>query len=109
MVLADLLIEVQSAERAVQDDLPFLEQLLKAEWRGARTDFVGLQAVAAWLISVRAVTPGASDQTIAKLLTNRENIPAYRSYLSGALPDICLLYTSPSPRDQRGSRMPSSA
>ena len=26
---------------------------------------------------------------------------------SGA--DICLLYTSPSPRDQRGSRMPSSA
>ena len=24
-------------------------------------------------------------------------------------PMICLLYTSPSPRDQRGSRMPSSA
>ena len=24
-------------------------------------------------------------------------------------PSICLLYTSPSPRDQRGSRMPSSA
>ena len=27
----------------------------------------------------------------------------------GAGPRICLLYTSPSPRDQRGSRMPSSA
>ena len=26
-----------------------------------------------------------------------------------ALPNGCLLYTSPSPRDQRGSRMPSSA
>ena len=26
-----------------------------------------------------------------------------------AYPNICLLYTSPSPRDQRGSRMPSSA
>ena len=25
------------------------------------------------------------------------------------LPQVCLLYTSPSPRDQRGSRMPSSA
>ena len=25
------------------------------------------------------------------------------------IPDVCLLYTSPSPRDQRGSRMPSSA
>ena len=28
---------------------------------------------------------------------------------SEPFPDICLLYTSPSPRDQRGSRMPSSA
>ena len=28
---------------------------------------------------------------------------------TSALYDICLLYTSPSPRDQRGSRMPSSA
>ena len=27
----------------------------------------------------------------------------------GSLPEPCLLYTSPSPRDQRGSRMPSSA
>ena len=26
-----------------------------------------------------------------------------------AAPTTCLLYTSPSPRDQRGSRMPSSA
>ena len=26
-----------------------------------------------------------------------------------APPKVCLLYTSPSPRDQRGSRMPSSA
>ena len=29
--------------------------------------------------------------------------------LGGGLLGICLLYTSPSPRDQRGSRMPSSA
>ena len=27
----------------------------------------------------------------------------------GQIPKGCLLYTSPSPRDQRGSRMPSSA
>ena len=27
----------------------------------------------------------------------------------GVKPKLCLLYTSPSPRDQRGSRMPSSA
>ena len=30
-------------------------------------------------------------------------------WLVGASAFICLLYTSPSPRDQRGSRMPSSA
>ena len=27
----------------------------------------------------------------------------------GEQPNLCLLYTSPSPRDQRGARMPSSA
>ena len=30
-------------------------------------------------------------------------------YLKQQQPERCLLYTSPSPRDQRGSRMPSSA
>ena len=35
---------------------------------------------------------------------------AYQETISrGAKSYICLLYTSPSPRDQRGSRMPSSA
>ena len=37
-------------------------------------------------------------------LTGRENV-----YMNGAVVGLCLLYTSPSPRDQRGSRMPSSA
>ena len=37
-------------------------------------------------------------------------IAQYQStVLEQAHPYICLLYTSPSPRDQRGSRMPSSA
>ena len=33
----------------------------------------------------------------------------YGSTIKERLSAICLLYTSPSPRDQRGSRMPSSA
>ena len=33
----------------------------------------------------------------------------FRKSLNDSGMDICLLYTSPSPRDQRGSRMPSSA
>ena len=38
-------------------------------------------------------------------------VPVQTRALSGvdSLYSICLLYTSPSPRDQRGSRMPSSA
>ena len=48
----------------------------------------------------------------------RDSSPALASQLMQGLVDggvkvmdlgICLLYTSPSPRDQRGSRMPSSA
>ena len=38
--------------------------------------------------------------------------PALLGYTAGAANggiNVCLLYTSPSPRDQRGSRMPSSA
>ena len=45
------------------------------------------------------------DQNIfAKIL--RGEIPSFKVYEDD---DTCLLYTSPSPRDQRGSRMPSSA
>ena len=40
-----------------------------------------------------------------KILLNDDEPPV----LSDTPADICLLYTSPSPRDQRGSRMPSSA
>ena len=39
--------------------------------------------------------------------------PTYRDRVTGVVlagtTGACLLYTSPSPRDQRGSRMPSSA
>ena len=36
-------------------------------------------------------------------------IEALQKSLKESVPDICLLYTSPSPRDKRQSRMPSSA
>ena len=42
------------------------------------------------------------DQTSGKIF-------AFISTLGGQSNTTCLLYTSPSPRDQRGSRMPSSA
>ena len=39
----------------------------------------------------------------------RQIMPNHEITENRPRPDICLLYTSPSPRDQRGSRMPSSA
>ena len=44
-----------------------------------------------------------------KAFITNELKSAVRVLLFGAKPEACLLYTSPSPRDQRGSRMPSSA
>ena len=50
-----------------------------------------------------------------KMVINALNAPVkafmadFEDALSQTWDNICLLYTSPSPRDQRGSRMPSSA
>ena len=54
------------------------------------------------------------------ILFNHESPPRGREFMTRKITDavariklgkleVCLLYTSPSPRDQRGSRMPSSA
>ena len=54
---------------------------------------------------LRAATKVAEDIGIEALVTG-ESIAQVSSQ---TLRNLCLLYTSPSPRDQRGSRMPSSA
>ena len=43
------------------------------------------------------IFPNSYDNTVPELVTER------------AMASICLLYTSPSPRDRQKSRMPSSA
>ena len=45
----------------------------------------------------------SANQNILKMLNIHDSEEAYQQC------NVCLLYTSPSPRDQRGSRMPSSA
>ena len=54
---------------------------------------------------------GHDIETLDAMLTEREQAAGspVGSTLVAALVTDCLLYTSPSPRDQRGSRMPSSA
>ena len=53
-------------------------------------------------ISPKVEDPGYRDVTFDEVKES------YMGQIE-AMIDICLLYTSPSPRDQRGSRMPSSA
>ena len=50
------------------------------------------------------------DRMVSELVTATGNVAPDAESFNGATNFlICLLYTSPSPRDQRGSRMPSSA
>ena len=58
------------------------------------------------LVQLQRLNPNPSNIILAKLEGNN---PAGSVKDRAALNMICLLYTSPSPRDQRGSRMPSSA
>ena len=60
----------------------------------------------------RVVISGASrgiGLAIAKRLAADGASIAILAKTAEPHPKLCLLYTSPSPRDQRGSRMPSSA
>ena len=47
--------------------------------------------------------------TLAQIPAHSHGISAQGAGATAAIPSGCLLYISPSPRDQRGSRMPSSA
>ena len=49
------------------------------------------------------------DMRNTRVIDIVETLKAYNAEVDVHDPWICLLYTSPSPRDQRGSRMPSSA
>ena len=52
--------------------------------------------------TVPEISCGHCKETIESTINSLENVEAVNV-------DICLLYTSPSPRDKRQSRMPSSA
>ena len=75
--------------------------------------------VSSAILSRKAYVPGfqpPSLKGLIKLNTNENPFPPSPTVSETVLNEIthlnlypCLLYTSPSPRDQRGSRMPSSA
>ena len=63
-----------------------------------------------WIVSRTGIKQrpiADSSQATSDLAYEAAKIAIERANID--LSEICLLYTSPSPRDQRGSRMPSSA
>ena len=78
--------------------------------RKAKINAVGVVGLVENMPGGNALRPGDivksySGKTIEVLNTDAEG----RLVLADAITFTCLLYTSPSPRGQRGSRMPSSA
>ena len=57
----------------------------------------------------RKVLKGAVHQDYESMLEKYKTPEALGAALAEGDPEICLLYTSPSPRDRQKSRMPSSA
>ena len=65
-----------------------------------------------WIIERRSMNPAQELISIHRLQKIYEEIKpdlVHHYTVKAVLYGTCLLYTSPSPRDQRGSRMPSSA
>ena len=66
--------------------------------------------------NIKIISSGGTFKTIKKLkfkCLDVSDFTGFKEILNGRVktlhPKICLLYTSPSPRDKRQSRMPSSA
>ena len=80
-------------------------------WRALRLDGIARHPEA-FMLSLEAARAIPAEKDAAAL----DRLNRWLAFLDdepvgfvGLHPNTCLLYTSPSPRDQRGSRMPSSA
>ena len=102
-----------ASEGLMNDSLSVLSTTELSFSYGSRktVDRVNLQLRAGTLTAL--VGPnGAGKSTLLQLLEGRlkpSNGSINSSKRIGMMPQSCLLYTSPSPRDKRQSRMPSSA
>ena len=100
----------------VRDDLGIGKVELEI-YDGITDDLTGTRALPLDRIDDPSVRGGSRDAALASLLVEVDNLAADGNLAEGAVVALriaaedlrCLLYTSPSPRDQRGSRMPSSA
>ena len=113
------------ADNAVVGGMSRRTQILRLllRYRGSGV-FAGMSLDPAAVNEYEVPAEGTPDQFVADLealgptfvklgqmLSTRPDIvpPEFATALERMQENTCLLYTSPSPRDQRGSRMPSSA
>ena len=69
-----------------------------------------LETIDAYVTEIHTrITPDGINAPSDLVLKDHRRLFLARVPLAGAQADACLLYTSPSPRDKRQSRMPSSA
>ena len=78
---------------------------LKAAWMMDQGD---QRAAAPWISQIKVVAPRVALKVVDEAI-QMHGAAGISQDTSLAMSWTCLLYTSPSPRDQRGSRMPSSA
>ena len=93
LVMASTLMEAENRLRLERFDLVVLDLTLPDSFDGEMT-------------IARAANMGQFRIAVVSGSEGRDEAVANAARLGC---NICLLYTSPSPRDQRGSRMPSSA
>ena len=92
-------------EFVTKSDFNFLARISRTDLSGttsARNALTQITGISHRLASAILRSVGVNEFALLGSLTDQE-----REKIEDAI--YCLLYTSPSPRDQRGSRMPSSA
>ena len=95
--------EEQPARRRLRDTVDLTRVHEKAEAE-ALTGALSFKLDAA-----AAAKKGGADALAHRVADLIDCSKAERTFRHAGIHEDCLLYTSPSPRDQRGSRMPSSA
>ena len=82
--LIDRLTELATLRRAWEDDRDFCSRILGDEWRGERTDFARLQAVARWCERVRGSALASPRTALTALGGRTEELASLAAALSDA-------------------------
>jgi len=101
-------VPLVDADNKIPLGIPYWVPKLAAGQAPTAAGFYGGRYDTALFTSVAGIQPATAGDNTTAITGGKE---LWRSWQAGYGADIndCLLYTSPSPRDQRGSRMPSSA